>query len=243
MMASQNGYAELVRLLLGKGADINVKSNEGITALWAAAHEGNIEVVKLLLEKGADVNAKRTSDGQTALYAAWQKGCTDVVMLLTNGKVVASPVNLSDVEVSQLSEKIAAKIAPFTLGELRSGLPDKLGNPSGLISYSTKRWSTIRTRLEGTKNVKVIAEVRADGSNKIQGVDIYVKQDQNNVSTTDFLYGNIGGKVAIFNQPLPTQSDQIGFNEVWLENSGTITQYKRTKDGKWEAKSYKNVDK
>ena len=42
------------------GADVNIKAEEGITALMEASSGGNAEVVKLLLDKGADVNIKTT---------------------------------------------------------------------------------------------------------------------------------------------------------------------------------------
>jgi ankyrin repeat protein len=66
-------YAEVVKLLLDKGADVNKKTDEGITALMAASYGGNVEVVKLLLAKGADINVKN-SKGETALMIAKDKG-------------------------------------------------------------------------------------------------------------------------------------------------------------------------
>ena len=63
-IASQNGHKEIVKLLLEKGADINVKQTAtGATALLLASQNGRTDVVKLLLEKGADVNAKVNGGG------------------------------------------------------------------------------------------------------------------------------------------------------------------------------------
>jgi len=59
---------EFVRLLLAKGAEVDVKSREGNTPLMAAARSGKTEMTRLLLDNGADVNA-RNNYGQTALMS------------------------------------------------------------------------------------------------------------------------------------------------------------------------------
>ena len=80
--AAERGRTEVVKLLLEKGADVNVKQiGTGATALIMASQGGHTEVVKLLLEKGADVNAK-DNNGITALLIASSKGRTEVVKLL-----------------------------------------------------------------------------------------------------------------------------------------------------------------
>ena len=74
MWAANNGHTEVVKLLLEKDADVNVKeTTTGCTALFMAAQEGHPEVVKLLLEKGADANVK-ANNGTTALITAANNG-------------------------------------------------------------------------------------------------------------------------------------------------------------------------
>ncbi|RYP93534.1 hypothetical protein DL770_000418 [Monosporascus sp. CRB-9-2] len=76
-----NGNVEVVKLLLKKGADITVATNEGWTPMHAASLNGHLKVLKLLLEKGAD--DKVTNKFRwTPLYAASCTGRIEVVKLL-----------------------------------------------------------------------------------------------------------------------------------------------------------------
>ena len=62
--APEEDRAECIRLLVGAGANVNAKNNEGNTAL----HETFLTAVeKTLLELGADVNA-RNKDGETPIF-------------------------------------------------------------------------------------------------------------------------------------------------------------------------------
>ena len=54
--------------LLNEGADVQVRSECGYTALMAAAYAGNVEAVRLLLQAGADCLA-RTNQGATVLHS------------------------------------------------------------------------------------------------------------------------------------------------------------------------------
>jgi len=109
-IAAQEGYLEVVKLLLEKGAAIEAKTNYrgapvstaafysnpaivkvlavkgtveaiGATPLYIAAKEGHLAVVKLLLEKGAAIEAK-AEDGCTPISTAAFNGHADVVKLL-----------------------------------------------------------------------------------------------------------------------------------------------------------------
>lgn len=70
LFAIQNGgYTEVVKVLLGRGADQNAKLSDGKTPLMLAADSP--EIVKALLEKGADVGARDNHRGETALKRQW----------------------------------------------------------------------------------------------------------------------------------------------------------------------------
>jgi len=54
--AAYNGHVEIVKLLIERGANVNLKGEAWYGPLHAAAMGGHVEIVKLLLEHGADVN-------------------------------------------------------------------------------------------------------------------------------------------------------------------------------------------
>lgn len=82
--ASLAGLADLARLLLKDGANVNAKGGKYNNALQAASAEGYHMVVELLLESGAEINAKGGRD-TTALLAACSEGHEDVVRVLLEG--------------------------------------------------------------------------------------------------------------------------------------------------------------
>ncbi len=56
MMASQNGHAEVVKILLENGAQVNLKNKSDRSAFIMASQNGHAEVIQILLQNGAQVN-------------------------------------------------------------------------------------------------------------------------------------------------------------------------------------------
>ena len=94
LRAALSGDTTVMRLLLEHGADPNIKTFAGTTALMAAAglnwmggqtytesKESLMDAVKICLDKGADVNAAN-SMGLTAVFGAVNRGSDDILTLL-----------------------------------------------------------------------------------------------------------------------------------------------------------------
>lgn len=85
MCAVENGHIEVVKLLLDKGANVNVNSGRG-TALHIAVKNGRADIVRLLLDRGADLSlavnplsADNSLRGKTPLQIAQGKGPNTII--------------------------------------------------------------------------------------------------------------------------------------------------------------------
>ena len=76
--AATGGHDEIVRWLLGEGADVNAASPNGTTALMMAVRENRYSTAILLIARGADVN-RRNENGASALD--WAKRGDDESMV------------------------------------------------------------------------------------------------------------------------------------------------------------------
>jgi ankyrin repeat protein len=73
--------ADITKILLEAGAEVNVVQQLGYTPLHSAAFHGNVEIIILLLEAGADIKAK-TDEGKTPADVAEEKGFKEIAGVL-----------------------------------------------------------------------------------------------------------------------------------------------------------------
>jgi ankyrin repeat protein len=72
--ASHNGYLGVVKLLLRRGADVDVVNNADKTAAELASENDKAEVAKFLAEYKADVNVRHNTRSNTTQYGADEGG-------------------------------------------------------------------------------------------------------------------------------------------------------------------------
>eukprot|EP01121_Diplochlamys_sp_Union-15-3_P018624 TRINITY_DN6824_c0_g1_i1.p1 TRINITY_DN6824_c0_g1~~TRINITY_DN6824_c0_g1_i1.p1 ORF type:complete len:566 (-),score=113.31 TRINITY_DN6824_c0_g1_i1:24-1721(-) len=82
MLASAQGFDELVETLLAAGAKPLLRDNTGYTALGLAAHQGHLSTVKILLKAGVGINEKAGEKEATALSCSCQGGKFEVAKFL-----------------------------------------------------------------------------------------------------------------------------------------------------------------
>ncbi|VDM51908.1 unnamed protein product [Angiostrongylus costaricensis] len=97
-LACSNGHAQMVDVLVCRGANIEHRDKKGFTPLILAATGGHRDVVELLLNSGAQIEAQSERTKDTALSLACSGGRKEVVeLLLSRGanKLGISPLMLA----------------------------------------------------------------------------------------------------------------------------------------------------
>jgi ankyrin repeat protein len=76
-----NNMKDIARILIEKGADLNLKDNDGFNALMWAVQNDNYDIAKILIENGADLNLK-DKGGLTAFMWAARLGDENIGKML-----------------------------------------------------------------------------------------------------------------------------------------------------------------
>uniref|UniRef100_A0A7M4E2M8 Ankyrin repeat and KH domain containing 1 n=1 Tax=Crocodylus porosus TaxID=8502 RepID=A0A7M4E2M8_CROPO len=120
MEAASGGYAEVGRVLLDKGADVNappVPSSRD-TALTIAADKGHYKFCELLINRGAHIDV-RNKKGNTPLWLAANGGHFDVVQLLVQaGADVDAADNRKITPLMSAFRKGHVKVVQFLVKEV-----------------------------------------------------------------------------------------------------------------------------
>ena len=114
MMAAEGGQTEIARLLIDKGAKLDLDNGTGQTALMMAAERGQTEIARLLIDKGAKLDLA-DKDGNTALMVAARNGHLEVAKAIkeeqNTGDIMAE---LQQINAKEFGENDPALIAMIT---------------------------------------------------------------------------------------------------------------------------------
>ncbi len=89
-VAARLGCEREARALIDRGASIDARDREGMTALSEAARAGKVKLVSLLIDKGADVNARSINGSTPLFYAAEADRVEATRVLIDHGAIGAS---------------------------------------------------------------------------------------------------------------------------------------------------------
>jgi ankyrin repeat protein len=83
IIAGYRNQLDVVKTLIGLGANVNANSEDG-TVLTAACYKSNTELVKILLKQHADVNVKNNAGTTPLMFAILAENEEIVELLLVN---------------------------------------------------------------------------------------------------------------------------------------------------------------
>lgn len=118
-----NYFTEIIKLLIDKGADPNIKGHMGKTPLMIASEARNVEIVKHLLEKGADPKLKDNS-GLSSIDIAKRVEHREIIRLLNHISIATKEIiedlrfknNAIPIKVTNEGKELINKSAIKVLG-------------------------------------------------------------------------------------------------------------------------------
>lgn len=97
--SSKKGKTMIIKMLIEAGVDVNIKGDDGYTALIRATRRGNIDCMKILLENGADINMKDIANSWTPLHFAAYKNnlkCIEFLLKFRGKKGYEADINIQN---------------------------------------------------------------------------------------------------------------------------------------------------
>jgi len=225
--------AEIARILIANGADIEAKDTRGVTSISEASFWGEVDIVSALIDAGAQIDSC-DAEMRTALHRACEESKTNVVELLV---ARGANVNAADQDLNTPLH-IASRLGEISITQalVNARADSELRNAAG-------RTPLIEAKVAGNK--AIVSFLRSTTSDISNAVDVPIERiyahPEHQAITTDksatlCIWINSEGGPAIV-QTTPT--DEIGFvtlrylaneNQVVALASGGIVQFRSWPD-------------
>ena len=182
LVASANGNARMVNLLLEKGIDVNITDENDNTALSTAVVNSKYDVVELLLEKRADIN-KKDIKGNTPLIHAIKFEDYDMVQLLLEHPDINIELDLERNKELRLAEELTPE------DEEQNGIPYLIENYIETKNEIKKQKDDNIEEISNYKRRNIPSLSTLAYHQTPSAVNEYLNQ-----GTIDIPYGKLGGK-------------------------------------------------
>uniref|UniRef100_A0A452IE88 Ankyrin repeat domain-containing protein 17 n=1 Tax=Gopherus agassizii TaxID=38772 RepID=A0A452IE88_9SAUR len=226
MEAASGGYAEVGRVLLDKGADVNappVPSSRD-TALTIAADKGHYKFCELLISRGGHIDV-RNKKGNTPLWLAANGGHLDVVQLLVQaGADVDAADNRKITPLMAAFRKGHVKVVRYLVKEVNqfpsdsecmryiATITDKLREESRRLALAAKREKRKeKRRKKKEEQRRKLEEIEA--KNK-ENFELQAAQEKEELKTED-------EPEVLMEPPSATTTTTIGISATWTTLAGS----------------------
>lgn len=136
-VAACNGFVEIVRLLLARGANVEFSDGDGETPLYVATLNGFLEIVVLLLDIGGANVDRCDQDGITPLYIACEHGHLKVAQaLLARGASAAIADATGDTSLHVAAQNGHMEVVQLLLTRQSLDVSVDRGNTLGVTALS-----------------------------------------------------------------------------------------------------------
>jgi len=102
MKAAREGNVDIVKELIGKGAELDLKNVDGNAALWNACFASSYDVFYALIDCGIDINSTNVNGVTSLMYCA-SAGKEDFVELLLENNANSVIENLDGFKAIDLA--------------------------------------------------------------------------------------------------------------------------------------------
>ena len=186
LVASENGNARMVNLLLEKGIDVNITDefDYNNTALSTAVINAKYDVVELLLEKGADIN-KENNNGDTPLMHAIIFEDYDMVQLLLEHPDINIELDVDTNKELRLAEEMTPE------DEEQNGIPYLIENYIETKNQIKKRKDDNIKELSNYTRPNISSLMTMAYHQGQSALDTHINL---NPGTINRPYGKLGGK-------------------------------------------------
>ncbi|KAB8226156.1 ankyrin repeat-containing domain protein [Aspergillus novoparasiticus] len=156
-LAAANGHNSMVKLLLKRGAAVDIDESSGQSALSRAAQRGHLETCKILLDEGANIDTR--DDGMYPLLWAAENGHQAIVELLLNAGANTQAQDKSD------------KTALFMAAERGHKAVVKLLLEEGANTEARDKWDRTPIFLAAEHGHEAIVKLLLDAGAKVNAKD------------------------------------------------------------------------